>query len=141
MATGIFFLELHWCDLVLFIRKLCDIFLILKRMTRVTHVFFCVEFQISLCYKDPASHPFISKEERDYLEAEIGQLERNETLPATPWTKILTSAPVIALTISQVMHLILKLVIFLNIFVVMFAILRLGAIGVIFYFKAICQNT
>lgn len=55
-----------------------------------------------MCYDDPASHPFISKEEREFLQVEIGQLKRNDDLPPTPWFKILTSIPMIALVFAQV---------------------------------------
>lgn len=58
--------------------------------------------QTILCYSDPGSHPFISKEEREYLQAEIGQLKRNDDLPPTPWFAILTSVPMIALVFAQV---------------------------------------
>lgn len=55
-----------------------------------------------LCAKDPASHPFITKTERDFLQSEIGQLQRDNDLPPIPWKQICTSIPVIALVISQV---------------------------------------
>lgn len=57
-----------------------------------------------ICYSDPASHPFISKEERDYLKAEMGQIKRNDDLPPTPWKSILTNVPVIALIVGQIGH-------------------------------------
>lgn len=60
--------------------------------------------QTFLCYNDPASHPFISIEESDYLEKELGQLKRHDNLPPTPWMDILTSRPIIALIISQVLN-------------------------------------
>lgn len=63
-------------------------------------------FQTFICYNDPASHPYISKEESDYLKAEMGQLKRNDDLPATPWKSILTSMPVIAYVIAQVKYII-----------------------------------
>lgn len=55
-----------------------------------------------ICYKDPASHPFISKEELNYLKTELGQLKRHDDLPPTPWIDILTSVPIIAFIIAQV---------------------------------------
>lgn len=55
-----------------------------------------------ICYSNPGSHPFISKEEREYLQTELGQLKRNNDLPATPWFSILTSIPMIALVCAQV---------------------------------------
>lgn len=59
-------------------------------------------FQTVICYSDPGSHPFISREEREYLESELGQLKRQNNLPPTPWIKILTSIPMIALVCAQV---------------------------------------
>lgn len=55
-----------------------------------------------ICYSDPKSHPFISKEELEYLEAELGQIERKDDLPPTPWLKIITNCPMIALVCAQV---------------------------------------
>lgn len=58
--------------------------------------------QTALCYSNPGSHPFISTEEREYLEKELGQLKRHKNLPPTPWVSILTSVPMIALVCAQV---------------------------------------
>lgn len=55
-----------------------------------------------LCYSDPESHPFISDKEKDFLKKELGQLERDKTLPPTPWRAILTSIPMMALVCAQV---------------------------------------
>lgn len=55
-----------------------------------------------ICYSNPGSHPFISKDEREYLQSELGQLKRNDNLPPTPWKSILTSVPMIALVCAQV---------------------------------------
>lgn len=60
--------------------------------------------QTLICYKDPESHPFISEQERNYLRSEIGQLKRQTDLPSTPWKSILTSAPVLAYAIAQVIQ-------------------------------------
>lgn len=57
-----------------------------------------------ICYSNPGSHPFISKEERQYLESELGQLKRTKNLPPTPWISILTSVPMIALVCAQIGH-------------------------------------
>lgn len=57
-----------------------------------------------ICYSNPGSHPFISKEEREYLQTELGQLKRNDNLPPTPWVSILTSVPMIALVCAQIGH-------------------------------------
>lgn len=56
-----------------------------------------------LCYNDPNSHPFISDEEKTYLQTSIGQVEQNKELE-TPWKAILTSAPVWGLIIAEVGH-------------------------------------
>lgn len=58
-----------------------------------------------ICYSDPESHPFISDKEKDYLKKELGQLERDKTLPPTPWRAILTSVPMMALVCAQVNYL------------------------------------
>lgn len=53
------------------------------------------------CSKDPESNKFITEDEKNYLRKEIGMLERDTTLPSTPFKKILTSVPVWAIIISQ----------------------------------------
>lgn len=74
-----------------------------KRITTIScfHLYHCLS-QTVICYSDPGSHPFISKEEREYLQTELGQLKRNDNLPTTPWISILTSVPMIALVCAQV---------------------------------------
>uniref|UniRef100_A0A182TKA0 Major facilitator superfamily (MFS) profile domain-containing protein n=1 Tax=Anopheles melas TaxID=34690 RepID=A0A182TKA0_9DIPT len=57
-----------------------------------------------LCYSDPESHPFISEKEKAYLKQELGTLERDRTLPPTPWRYILTSVPMMALVCAQIGH-------------------------------------
>lgn len=59
----------------------------------------CFQF---LCYKDPKSYPFITEKEKEYLLKELKKLERDKTLPSTPWKSILTSVPMIALVVAQV---------------------------------------
>lgn len=54
-----------------------------------------------LCSKDPESNKFITQKEKHYLTKEIGCLERDTTLPPTPFKAILTSIPVWAVIISQ----------------------------------------
>lgn len=61
-----------------------------------------IRFQTLVCYSNPASHPFISTEERNYLKAELGQIKRHKNLPSTPWKSVLTSVPVLALICGQV---------------------------------------
>lgn len=55
-----------------------------------------------LCYSDPQSHPFISDEEKLYLEKEMGRIERNKNLKPTPWKQILTSKAIWALIIASI---------------------------------------
>lgn len=57
-----------------------------------------------ICYSNPGSHPFISADERQYLESELGQLKRRKNLPPTPWIAILTSIPMMALVCAQIGH-------------------------------------
>lgn len=57
-----------------------------------------------ICYSDPNSHPFISDKERDHLQRELGQLERDKNMPPTPWKPILTSVPMMALVCAQIGH-------------------------------------
>lgn len=58
--------------------------------------------QTVTCYSDPDSHPFISEKELNYLKTELGQTKRNNSLPPTPWSMILTNVPVLALVVAQV---------------------------------------
>lgn len=58
-------------------------------------------FQMFFCSKDPESNKFISDDEKNYLRKEIGVLERDTTLPSTPFKAILTSIPVWAIIVSQ----------------------------------------
>lgn len=53
------------------------------------------------CSKDPESNRFITVKEKNFLRREIGVLERDVTLPSTPFKAILTSVPVWAIIISQ----------------------------------------
>lgn len=57
-----------------------------------------------LCYSDPESHPYISDKEKDFLQKELGCLERDKNLPPIPWRAILTNAPMLALICAQVGH-------------------------------------
>lgn len=58
-------------------------------------------FQLIFCSKDPESNRFITVKEKNYLRKEIGVLERDTSLPTTPFKAILTSVPVWAIIISQ----------------------------------------
>ncbi|CRK93649.1 CLUMA_CG007178, isoform A [Clunio marinus] len=61
-------------------------------------------FFLFLCYNDPNSHPFIKDSEKEYLQREMGVLERDKTLPPTPWKAIFTSIPMMALVCAQIGH-------------------------------------
>ncbi|XP_037957583.1 putative inorganic phosphate cotransporter [Teleopsis dalmanni] len=63
----------------------------------------CILFAL-LCYSDPASHPFIKKEEKDYLLAEMGSIARRHDLPPTPWGSIFSTCSIYALICSQIGH-------------------------------------
>lgn len=60
--------------------------------------------KVILCHSSPESHPFISFEEKQYLEKELGSIESDVTKLRTPWKSILTSSPVIALVFTQAAH-------------------------------------
>lgn len=57
-----------------------------------------------LCYSDPESHPFIKDSEKEFLTRELGCLQRDKTLPLTPWRAIFTSVPMMALVCAQIGH-------------------------------------
>jgi MFS transporter, ACS family, solute carrier family 17 (sodium-dependent inorganic phosphate cotransporter), other len=59
---------------------------------------------VLICYKDPESHPFIKESEKDYLRREMGTLQRDKSLPPTPWKAIFTSVPMMALVCAQIGH-------------------------------------
>uniref|UniRef100_A0A6B2ED52 Putative permease of the major facilitator superfamily protein n=1 Tax=Phlebotomus kandelakii TaxID=1109342 RepID=A0A6B2ED52_9DIPT len=59
---------------------------------------------VVLCYSNPESHPYITDEEKAYLKEELGTLERDKSLPPTPWRAIFTSGPMLALICAQVGH-------------------------------------
>jgi len=50
-----------------------NVFYFFGSISIVWFVFWCI-----LVYNDPHSHPFISDEERDYLQKSIGSLERKK---------------------------------------------------------------
>lgn len=59
---------------------------------------------VMICYKDPASHPFIKDSEKEYLQREMGGLTRRKDLPSTPWMTIFRSVPMQALVCAQIGH-------------------------------------
>lgn len=96
--------------------------------------------QMFLCANSPNVHPCISETEKQYLQKEIGQLERDRNLKTVPWRAICTSKPVIALLLSIVSssiewsHFSVKPIIIVCIF-------RWWATGHTTQFWLICQNT
>lgn len=73
-----------------------------KNTQKITNFYWTNILQTIICFNDPASDPFISQKERDYLQAEMGQLQRKTDLPPTPWRAIVTSTPVLVLILAQV---------------------------------------
>ena len=67
----------------------------------VIAIVWCVIFHV-VCTDTPDSHPFISDAEKDYLLKEVGQVGGTKNAKVTPWREILTSGPVIALTVACV---------------------------------------
>ncbi|KAF2903417.1 hypothetical protein ILUMI_02770 [Ignelater luminosus] len=65
----------------------------------IISVFWCVGFQV-LCYSRPSLHPYITDEEKEYLEREIGPVKSFKT----PWKAILTDSAVLSLIIIQAGH-------------------------------------
>ncbi|XP_018561225.1 putative inorganic phosphate cotransporter isoform X1 [Anoplophora glabripennis] len=54
-------------------------------------------------YNGPSFHPTITEEEKFYIESSLGHSDDKRKLP-TPWKKILTSAPVWAILLTQCGH-------------------------------------
>lgn len=59
-------------------------------------------FQSLLCYSTPNTHPYISKKELNYLNANVTSSENTGIKDPVPWRAILTSAPVWALVWAAV---------------------------------------
>ncbi|KAK9881225.1 hypothetical protein WA026_015338 [Henosepilachna vigintioctopunctata] len=55
-----------------------------------------------LCYSEPDSHPFISDEEKYYLQKKMSITTKDKK--DIPWKRILTSVPVWALVFAQIGH-------------------------------------
>lgn len=89
------FLAIVW--FFMFVSSPTKRFATISELEMLIHV-----LKIILCSSDPASNRFITKEEMTYLKREMGQLQRNENLPSTPWKDILCSMPVLALIVAQV---------------------------------------
>jgi hypothetical protein len=54
-----------------------------------------------ICSKDPHSNRFINKKEREYLDKEIKDLDRNRTRTIAPYKSIFMSLPVWAIIITE----------------------------------------
>ncbi|XP_067000244.2 putative inorganic phosphate cotransporter isoform X2 [Anabrus simplex] len=57
-----------------------------------------------ICYNDPSSHPFISDEEKKFLEKTIGGTQRQKELPPVPVKAMLKSVPLWGLICAQIGH-------------------------------------
>ncbi|XP_026317593.1 putative inorganic phosphate cotransporter [Hyposmocoma kahamanoa] len=57
-----------------------------------------------LCYSTPNTHPYISKKELNYLNANVTSADNQGIKDPVPWRAILTSAPVWALVWAAVGH-------------------------------------
>lgn len=55
-----------------------------------------------ICYNDPASHPFITDSEKEYIQETLKCTSRDCSVPPTPWKAIFTSVPLWALICAQV---------------------------------------
>ncbi|CAL8124169.1 unnamed protein product [Orchesella dallaii] len=55
-------------------------------------------------HDSPGVHPSISQEELHYITSSIGSSSRRTIKPPTPWRKLLTSGPVIAILVAQTGH-------------------------------------
>lgn len=76
-----------------------DVFYLFGILGVIWYIVWCF-----LCYSDPASHPFITQEEREYLQETIGCVKRRENLAPTPWGKMALSLPLWSLVIGQIGH-------------------------------------
>ncbi|XP_026478028.1 putative inorganic phosphate cotransporter [Ctenocephalides felis] len=59
---------------------------------------------VMICYNDPASHPFITDSEKEYIQETLKCTSRETDLPPTPWRAIWTSVPLWALICAQIGH-------------------------------------
>ncbi|PNF21048.1 hypothetical protein B7P43_G08414, partial [Cryptotermes secundus] len=57
-----------------------------------------------LCYNDPQSHPFISDEEKTFLEKSIGGIDNKKDVPPVPWREMAKSVPLWGLIFAQIGH-------------------------------------
>lgn len=59
--------------------------------------------QAVICYEQPQNHPFISDDEKEYLQRKIDDYaNERKSLPSTPWFSIFKSTSVLALILSTV---------------------------------------
>lgn len=59
-------------------------------------------FQVFLCYSTPNSHPFISDEEKEYLNNNIIASGLHKELDPTPFKALLRSVPLWVLVLAAV---------------------------------------
>ncbi|KAL0278598.1 UNVERIFIED_CONTAM: hypothetical protein PYX00_000372 [Menopon gallinae] len=57
---------------------------------------------VIMCYGDPSTHPFITDQEKEYLQKAIGEKKRKTG--KIPWMKMIRSSPVLALIFAQIGH-------------------------------------
>lgn len=57
-----------------------------------------------VCYSSPDDHPFVSDEEKNYVQNATRENTSYKKIPPTPWRHILTSSKVWTLVIAQVGH-------------------------------------
>ena len=74
----------------------------------IVTIVWCVLFHF-ICTNTPEDNPFIGEQEKYFLDQEVGQVGGKKNSETTPWRMILTSGPVIALTVACVSYHILHL--------------------------------
>ncbi|KAF5270577.1 hypothetical protein FQR65_LT05475 [Abscondita terminalis] len=57
---------------------------------------------VILCYSDPDSHPFITDQEKNFLEKELTGISKDNR--KIPWKRIFSSTPLWALVVAQLGH-------------------------------------
>lgn len=105
-------LLLAWCNFTDFVDFVCKLrcFTFLRITFFVLHKWNDFDYlqyvaKTFICYEQPRNHPFISDDEREYLQRKIDDYENErKDLPSTPWMAIIRSSPVLALVLSTVIH-------------------------------------
>lgn len=70
--------------------------------------------QVLLCYSTPNSHPFISDEEKEYLNKNVAASGLHKKLDPVPFKAILRSAPLWVLVMAAVSYFLNFISIFIN---------------------------